>query len=126
MYRGEVNGCCFQKTLLRFRADEDVLPEFALGWFRRCQRLGAFARVSAGTNIAHLPASLLSAQPIPVPPLAVQRGVVERLEAARELRTTLAEDLTQTRNLMQRTLNALLQGPEAPAVTTVVGAGGNG
>lgn len=118
MYRGEIENCCFQKTLLRFRAGDDVLPEFALGWFRRCQHFGAFARVSAGTNIAHLPAGLLSAQPIPVPPLSIQQRVVERLEAARELRTTLAEDLTQTRNLMQRTLNVLLQGPGASADTT--------
>lgn len=115
MYRGEIEDCCFQMTLLRFRAGGEVLPEFALGWFRRCQHFGAFARVSAGTNIAHLPAGLLSAQPIPVPPLSIQRRVVERLEAARELRTTLSEDLTQTRNLMQRTLNVLLQGPGASA-----------
>ncbi|MDT0318426.1 restriction endonuclease subunit S [Streptomyces millisiae] len=124
MYRGEIENCCFQMTLLRFRAGEEVLPEFALGWFRRCQRLGAFARVAKRTtSIAHLPAGLLSAQPIPVPPLSVQRRVVERLEAARELRTTLAADLTQTRSLMQRTLNLLLQGPEAVAggASTAVG-----
>lgn len=127
MYRGEIEGCCFQMTLLRFRAGEDVLPEFALGWFRRCQRLGAFARVAKRTtSMAHLPAGLLSAQPIPVPPLSVQQRVIERLEGARELRITLSEDLTQTRNLMQRTLDTLLQGPELSAdVTTQAGAGGN-
>ncbi|MEU1523038.1 restriction endonuclease subunit S [Nocardia rhamnosiphila] len=114
MYRGEIDGCCFQMTLLRFRAGDEVLPEFALGWFRRCQRLGAFARVAKRTtSMAHLPANLLSSQPIPVPPLPVQHRIVERLEAARKLRTVLAEDLTQTRNLMQRTLNMLLQGPDA-------------
>ncbi|WP_433600395.1 hypothetical protein ACQPXH_00540 [Nocardia sp. CA-135953] len=113
MYRGEIEGCCFQMTLLRFRAGDEVLPEFALGWFRRCQRLGAFARVAKRTtSMAHLPAGLLSAQPIPVPPLSVQQRVVEQLEAARELRTTIAEDLAQTRSLMQRTLNVLLQGPQ--------------
>lgn len=118
MYRGEIEDCCFQMTLLRFRAGDEVLPEFALGWFRRCQRLGAFARVAKRTtSMAHLPAGLLSAQPMPVPPLSVQQRVVERLEAARELRTTLAEDLAQTRSLMQRTLNVLLQGPGALADT---------
>ncbi|WP_225730452.1 MULTISPECIES: restriction endonuclease subunit S [unclassified Nocardia] len=113
MYRGEIEGCCFQMTLLRFRAGDEVLPEFALGWFRRCQRLGAFARVAKRTtSMAHLPAGLLSAQPIPVPPLSVQQRVVEQLEAARELRTTVAADLAQTRSLMQRTLNVLLQGSQ--------------
>ncbi|MFI6376989.1 restriction endonuclease subunit S [Streptomyces sp. NPDC050546] len=124
MYRGEIEDCCFQMTLLRFRAGDDVLPEFALGWFRRCQRLGAFARVAKRTtSMAHLPAGLLSAQPIPVPPISVQQRVVERLDAARELRTTLTEDLTQTRNLMQRTLNVLLQGPGASADTTTAAGG---
>ncbi|WP_181383336.1 restriction endonuclease subunit S [Streptomyces sp. NWU339] len=126
MYRGEIEDCCFQMTLLRFRASDEVLPEFALGWFRRCQRLGAFARVAKRTtSMAHLPAGLLSAQPIPVPPLSVQQRVVERLEAARGLRTALVEDLTQTRNLMQRTLNVLLQGPGASADRAIV-AGADG
>lgn len=51
------------------------------------------------------------AQPIPVPALAIQQQVLKRLEAAREPRTTLAEDLAQTRNLMQCILSVLLQGP---------------
>ncbi|MFJ8795981.1 hypothetical protein [Streptomyces sp. NPDC102462] len=110
VYHEEVVGCCFQNSLLRFRSGDEVLPDFAHGWFRRCHHRGDFARLATGTNIAHLPASLLSAQRMPVPPRAEQVSVVERLAAARELRQTLEQGLEETRTLMSRTLNTVLNG----------------
>ncbi|MGW3421348.1 hypothetical protein [Streptomyces phaeochromogenes] len=111
MYREEIDNCCFQMTLLRFRSGNDVLPEFAHGWFRRCLHMGHFARVAKRTtSMAHLPAGLLSVQPIPVPSKSEQKRVVERLGAARELRQTLERGLKETRTLMSRTLNTVLSG----------------
>ena len=34
IYRGEIDGCCFQKTLLRFRCNQSLVPEFAQAYFR--------------------------------------------------------------------------------------------
>ncbi|MFE9495636.1 restriction endonuclease subunit S [Streptomyces collinus] len=111
MFRGEIDGCCFQMTLVRFRSGAEILPAFAHGWFRRCLHVGDFARVAKRTtSIAHLPAGLLSAQLIPVPSMPEQERVVARLAAARELRLTLKRGLQETRTLMWRTLNALLDG----------------
>jgi type I restriction enzyme, S subunit len=42
MYQGEIVECCFQKTLLRFRAKEGVLPDYALIVFRHYMRSGRF------------------------------------------------------------------------------------
>lgn len=111
IYRDELSDCCFQNSLLRFRSGGDILPEFAHGWFRRCLHMGQFARVAKRTtSLAHLSAGLLSSQPIPVPPKADQQRVVERLAGARELRQTLEQGLQETRILMSRTLNAVLNG----------------
>nr|WTA70833.1 hypothetical protein OHB51_17450 [Micromonospora sp. NBC_00855] len=109
LYRGEIPDCCFQMTLLRFRCGPDVVPEFAHGWFRRCFHLGQFARVAARTtSMAHMTASIFSVLPIPVPTLDVQREVVARVMAARELRRRLAAHLEATRQLRPQLLNFLL------------------
>ena len=55
LYRGEIEGCCFQKTLLRFRAHEWTLPEFALLVFRHYMHSGRFKKENRiTTNIGHL------------------------------------------------------------------------
>src|SRR6185312_7529923 len=47
--------CCFQKTLLRFRAKKGVLPEYALIVFRHYMHSGRFKRENRiTTNIGHL------------------------------------------------------------------------
>jgi type I restriction enzyme S subunit len=109
IYGDEIPDCCFQKTLLRFRCGPDLLPEFAYGWFRRCFHLGVFSRVAARTtSMAHLTARTFSGLSIPVPPLDVQREVIERVEAARLLRRRLAEHEEGTRRLRPQLLNHLL------------------
>jgi type I restriction enzyme S subunit len=50
MYRGEIVECCFQKTLLRFRAKDGVLPDYALIVFRYYMRSGRFNRESRITT----------------------------------------------------------------------------
>ena len=47
MFRGEIADCCFQNTLIRFRANRaKTEPEYALAVFLAYLRSGAFARVS--------------------------------------------------------------------------------
>lgn len=74
IWRGEIDGCCFQNTLVRFRPySEKCLTEFAqmvfLGWLWN----GDFQRVSSKTsNIAHLGASRFAAMPFPALAVAEQ------------------------------------------------------
>lgn len=80
MWRGELEGCCFQNTLLRFQADLAVVePEFALAVFRIYLRYGEFARISSRTsNVAHLGASRFANMPFPLPPREDQRAFADR------------------------------------------------
>lgn len=81
MYRDEIPGCCYQKTLLRFRARSSVNPHFALVVFRSYLRNGRFKKgANITTNIAHLAAERFLPIEFPLPPLAEQEAIVEAVE----------------------------------------------
>lgn len=70
MWRNEIDNCCFQNTLLRFRVDpEKCSPEFALAVFLEYLRNGQFARTSSKTSsVAHLGAARFAAMRFPLVP----------------------------------------------------------
>lgn len=84
IFRGEIEGCCFQNTLLRFRVNKGLLPEFALLVFRHYMRSGRFKREARiTTNLAHLSQSRCASIEFPVPPTTEQFEIahaVQRLE----------------------------------------------
>lgn len=83
IYRGGVDGLCFQKTLHRFRAKPNVCaPEFAQIVFRAHVRSGTFQKyASITTNIAHLVLRRFKTVPFPLPPRDEQDRIVERFAA---------------------------------------------
>ncbi|MGH3467171.1 MAG: restriction endonuclease subunit S [Thermocrispum sp.] len=82
IYRGDPPEVAFTNTLLRFKANDDVLPEFALLVFRRHMHAGRFARESRiTTNIAHLSSRRLKPIEFPVPPPDVQKQIVATAES---------------------------------------------
>ena len=72
--------CCFQNTLIRYRAGPDTNADFALQLFRYCQAIGVFSRIAVKTNsIAHLGLSRFAELELPFPPLPEQRKIAEIL-----------------------------------------------
>ncbi|MGW7260003.1 restriction endonuclease subunit S [Streptomyces sp. NPDC054834] len=81
LYRGVPEDVAFTNSLLRFKAADGVLPEWALLVFRRHLHAKRFMReVRITTNIAHLSAKRLKKVEFPVPPLDVQKRLVQRSE----------------------------------------------
>lgn len=81
LYRDELPGACFQNTLVRFRTGPALEPRFALAVFRYYLHSKRFQKLARWTvNIAHLGASRFAEVEFPLPPLAEQRRVVERLD----------------------------------------------
>ncbi|HUQ63857.1 MAG TPA: hypothetical protein VM121_08890 [Acidimicrobiales bacterium] len=75
IWRGEIDDCCFQNTLLRVRSSilsPEYIRYYLLGEALR-GRLGDAAR---GVGIHHLGAAGLSVYPIPVAPAAEQERIV--------------------------------------------------
>jgi type I restriction enzyme S subunit len=97
IYRGDPPGVAFTNTLLRFRAHEDVLSEWALLVFRAHMHSGRFAKESRiTTNIAHLSAARLKSVEFPKPPIQEQRRLVHQT----------AERLAEVSRLEQEILTA--------------------
>ncbi|MFD5930491.1 restriction endonuclease subunit S [Streptomyces sp. NPDC060333] len=88
LYRGHPENVAFTNSILRFKANSDVLPEWALMVFRRHLHARRFMReVRITTNIAHLSAKRLKVIEFPIPSLEVQK---ERVARCDELLTGLA------------------------------------
>lgn len=81
-YKGEIEGCCFQNTLLRVRLPDGLLPDFYEHYFREQALNGRFAAGSRGVGIRHLGAAALSDWTIPIPSSAEQERIVLAIEEA--------------------------------------------
>lgn len=79
LWRGEIEGCCFQNTLIRVRS-RGPLPEYLTYLFRFEALTGGFADLARGVGIHHLGASRLSSWSASIPPLAEQRRIVAAIE----------------------------------------------
>lgn len=79
IWRGEIEECCFQNTLLRVRARE-ADPEYLLWFFKWMALSGQFAKGSRGVGIHHLGAKALSEWTVPIAPQEEQKRVVEIID----------------------------------------------
>ena len=84
MFRGEISGCCFQNTLIRFRPNDRVISDFALLVFRFFLHYRVFQKIARwSTNIAHLGLSRFRSMSVPLPPIDEQHRIV--FETTRKL-----------------------------------------
>jgi type I restriction enzyme S subunit len=79
IWRGEIEGCCFQNTLIRVRTFH-ASSEFLRYLLLLEARSGRIGNASPGVGIHHIGATRLSAWPIPLPPLNEQRRIVAAIE----------------------------------------------
>ncbi|MBL9020585.1 MAG: restriction endonuclease subunit S [Myxococcales bacterium] len=124
IYRGGVDGLCFQKTLHRFRAvPGGPSAEFAQVVFRAHVKTGLFTKAaSITTNIAHLTLEKFVASRFPLPPEHEQSRIVEEVErrltvaddAERAIRAQLARADRLRRSVLRHAFEGTLV-PQAPA-----------
>jgi type I restriction enzyme, S subunit len=79
IFRGEIENCCFQKTLIRFRPGETLLPEFAHAALQNAFYRGELARIAVTTTVSHLTAERFARFRLPVPSLNEQKALCARL-----------------------------------------------
>ncbi len=79
IWRGEIDDCCFQNTIIRFRPHA-VTPEFALLVFRHYAESGLFSGAARGVGIQHLGGGRLAQLPFPLPPWPEQARIVAETE----------------------------------------------
>ncbi|MEU3715155.1 restriction endonuclease subunit S [Streptomyces californicus] len=80
LWNGQIDDCCFQNTLIRVRPEPGIDPHYLLLVLRYEALSGSFARGARGVGIHHLGSARIASWPIPLPPLAEQRRIVEALD----------------------------------------------
>jgi type I restriction enzyme, S subunit len=93
MYRGELSGVCFTNSLIRFRPFDFVDGEYALLVFLRHLRFGRFQTSAQITTIAHLAAGRFKKIEFPVPPLGVQRDIIQEVRRHLSLLSAFESEL---------------------------------
>jgi type I restriction enzyme, S subunit len=89
IYHGEIKGCCFQKTLLRFRTSAEVFFEYAQIVFLHYLNSQRFRRAAPiTTNMAHLTLERLLPIEFPLPPKKEQEVIIRRYY---DMRDTIAD-----------------------------------
>lgn len=119
MFRGEIEGACFQNTLVRFTAYPCVEQRYALSVFRAYLHSGRFQRIARWTTtIAHLGAERFAGMEFPLPPLAEQQRIVaeveRRLSIVEELESAVRANLKRAERLRQAILKRAFEGKLVP------------
>jgi restriction endonuclease S subunit len=113
IWRGEISGCCYQNTVVRFRPTA-TLAQYALLVFQAFAESGVFARAARGVGIQHLGASRFSRLPFPLPPIAEQERIVAeaevRLVASHAQRKAIDASLARFPALRLEVLSAAVHG----------------
>ncbi|MCA3459141.1 MAG: restriction endonuclease subunit S [Rhodobacter sp.] len=104
IWRDEVPGACYQKTLIRVRCRPDRLNfNFAFYFFLHTCLSGQFARLAPGVGILHLTAERMLVWPTTAPPLPAQAEVVSeierRLSIVREVEAAVDANLSRAATL---------------------------
>jgi type I restriction enzyme, S subunit len=123
MWKGQLENCCFQNTLIRFRPYSRLSGEYCLLVFRYYLWSGRFKRESQiTTNIAHLSNGRFRTIEFPVPPPDEQIEIVRRatsaLAAGDDAEKGLDAEAADAARLKQAILKAAFEGrlvPQDPA-----------
>ncbi|MER7011199.1 restriction endonuclease subunit S [Saccharopolyspora sp. NPDC000359] len=110
MYRGELGEVAFTNSLLRFRSNSNVDPEWALLVFRRHMRSRRYLRdMRITTNIAHLSAGRFKKVEFPIPPMSEQKKIVQQVHGQLAAVDRLAADLKKTARQANHLRQSLLR-----------------
>ena len=108
VYDGARKDCCFQNTLIRYRAGKGILSDYAFAFFQYCFHFGLFAAVAnQTTSIAHLGADRFGAILMPVPHEKAQAQIANRFSELCSMEAEVQRHLNGVRKLQGEFVNTL-------------------
>jgi type I restriction enzyme S subunit len=88
-----------------------LLPEFAMHWFNTDVGRGHFFRsAKTSSELGTINSQEVRSAPIPLPPLDVQRAIVERVQAGRAENTRLRAEAERVRRAARAEVEAMILG----------------
>ena len=117
VWNGEVDDCCFQNTLIRVRAESELVP-YLFHHLLSDARTGALGCAARGVGIHHLGAQRAETWAIAFPPLAEQRRIVaeveRRLSVIQQAEAAVEASRQRAARLRQSILKRAFSGELAP------------
>lgn len=101
VWRGEVEGCLYQKAIHRLRARRETDSRFALHYMRWAAGRGVFRHLTTATSIAHLTKEKLETAPFPDVRITEQRRIAAILDKADAIRRKRQEAIALTDELLR-------------------------
>ena len=119
VWRDQIDGCCFQNTLIRVRAFPGIVP-FLFHRLMSDARTGNLGRAARGVGIHHLGAQRTASWTVALPPLEEQRRIVaeieQRLSVIQQAETTVEASLRRVDRLRQSILKQAFCGQLVPQI----------
>ncbi len=110
-YSGDPQDCCFQNTLVRFRAGHEIATRFAFWMFRHYFYSGVFSGIARQTtSVAHLGVKRFANLKIAMPDLTEQTTITENIEAIGSREDIERVLLSQLRVVKAALMSVLLNG----------------
>ena len=113
VWNGEVDDCCFQNTLIRVRAESELVS-YLFHHLLSDARTGALGRAARGVGIHHLGAQRAETWVVRIPPLAEQRRIVaeaeRRLSVIQQAEAAVDASLQRAERLRQSILKRAFSG----------------
>ena len=117
VWNGEIKDCCFQNTLIRVRAYQQIVF-YLFHHLLSDARSGALGRASRGVGIHHLGAERSSSWAVALPPVAEQQRIVaeveRRLSVVQQAEATVEASLARAERLRQSILKQAFSGRLVP------------
>jgi len=117
LWHGEIVDCVHQNHILKVRADQTrLLPDYAMTWFNTDAGKDHFFRsAKTSSGLGSINSSELRSAPIPLPPLPVQRQIVERVAARRAEIATLRAAAKAAMDAAKADVEAMILGTKPVA-----------
>ena len=111
-YMGDPRDCCFQNTLVRFRAGDQINTAFAFWMFRHYFYSGVFSEIARQTtSVAHLGVERFANLKLALPSLKEQRTIAtENIETISSREDVEQDQLNQLHVVKSALLSVLLTG----------------
>ena len=104
VFHGEIEDCCFQNTLIRFRPHPDVPALFASLLFEGARLNGVFAKAAKTTTVTHIGLGRFREIPLPFPDADIRSLLSNQFQLLLDSRRRLDRRLVALRTLTTRLL----------------------
>ena len=108
VFQGEIEDCCFQNTLIRFRPHPEVPASFASLLFEGARLNGVFSKAAKTTTVTHLGLGRFREIRFPLPDPDTRRRLSNRFRQFLRSRRRIDQRLSASRALNSRALAEIL------------------